>query len=341
MFEDAAARRLPAGWDELWRTAAPVFEAGTSVATREAQGKILDAVMPKLPMVIGGSADLTPSNNTRFKGVTDFSRENRSGRYLRFGVREHAMGAILNGIAVSDLLVPYGATFFCFVDYMRAAVRLAALSRYPSIFVYTHDSIGLGEDGPTHQAVEHFASLRAMPGLIILRPADANETTAAWKFALEHRSGPVVLALTRQKLPVVDRRRCAPAGNLVRGAYTLCEGVAPKVILIGTGSEVSLALAAHDTLAAQGISSRVVSMPSWELFEQQPASYRDEILPSSITARVAVEAGVPMGWERYMGPQGIFIGIHTFGTSAPYEIAYRHFGITADAVVAAARRTLV
>lgn len=340
MFEDAAARRLPAGWEDLWRTVAPVFEAGTSVATREAQGKILDAVLPKLPMVIGGSADLTPSNNTRFKGVTDFSRENRSGRYIRFGVREHAMGAILNGIAVSDLLIPYGATFFCFVDYMRASVRLAALSGYPSIFVYTHDSIGLGEDGPTHQAVEHFASLRAMPGLIILRPADANETTAAWKFALEHRSGPVVLALTRQKLPVVDRRRCAPAENLVRGAYTVCEGTAPKVILIGTGSEVSLALAAHETLAADGISSRVVSMPSWELFEQQPAAYRDEVLPPSITARVAVEAGVRMGWERYTGSKGIFIGMEGFGTSAPYETAYRHFGITADAVVAAARRTL-
>ena len=217
MLQHAAC---PAGWEDLWRTVAPVFEAGTSVATREAQGKILDAILPKLPMVIGGSADLTPSNNTRFKGVTDFSRENRAGRYLRFGVREHAMGAILNGIAVSDLLTPYGATFFCFVDYMRASVRLAALSGYPSIFVYTHDSIGLGEDGPTHQAVEHFASLRAMPGLIVLRPSDANETLAAWKFALEHRTGPVVLALTRQKLPVIDRRPLRARGEPhARGIY--------------------------------------------------------------------------------------------------------------------------
>ena len=340
MFENAAARRLPEGWEELWRTAAPAFEAGISMATREAQGKILDAIMPKLPMVIGGSADLTPSNNTRFKGAVDFLRENRAGRYLRFGVREHAMGAILNGIAVSDLLTPYGATFFCFVDYMRASVRLAALSRYPSIFVYTHDSIGLGEDGPTHQAVEHFASLRAMPGLIVLRPSDANETRAAWKFALEHRTGPVVLALTRQKLPVIDRTKHAPAENLTRGAYVVCEGTAPKVILIGTGSEVALALSAHATLAAAGISSRVVSMPSWELFEQQPAAYRDQVLPPSIAARVAVEAGVRMGWERYLGAKGIFIGMEGYGTSAPYEAAYKHFGITADAVVEAARRTL-
>ena len=339
-FENAAARRMPEGWEELWKTGVPVFEAGTSMATREAQGKILDAIMPKLPMVIGGSADLTPSNNTRFKGAVDFSRENRAGRYLRFGVREHAMGAILNGIAVSDLITPYGATFFCFVDYMRASVRLAALSKYPSVFVYTHDSIGLGEDGPTHQAVEHFASLRAMPGLIVLRPSDANETVAAWKFALEHRTGPVVLALTRQKLPIVDRTTHAPAANLVRGAYTLCEGASPKVILIGTGSEVAIALAAHATLAAAGISSRVVSMPSWELFEQQPATYRDTVLPPSITARVAVEAGVRMGWERYLGPKGIFIGMEGYGASAPYETAYKHFGITPEAVVEAARRTL-
>jgi transketolase len=214
------------------------------------------------------------------------------------------------------------------------------LSKYPSIFVYTHDSIGLGEDGPTHQAVEHFASLRAMPGLIVLRPSDANEALAAWKFALEHRNGPVVLALTRQKLPVIDRTKNAPAENLTRGAYVVCEGAAPKVILIGTGSEVALALSAHATLAAAGISSRVVSMPSWELFEQQPAAYRDQVLPPSLTARVAVEAGVRMGWERYIGTKGIFIGMAGYGTSAPYEIAYNHFGITADAVVEAARRTL-
>lgn len=340
LFTDAAARRMPAGWEDLWRSKAPVFEAGTAMATREAQGKILDAVMPHLPLVIGGSADLTPSNNTRFKGAVDFSRTERAGRYLRFGVREHAMGAILNGIAVSDLLIPYGATFFCFVDYMRASVRLAALSRYPAIFVYTHDSIGLGEDGPTHQAVEHLASLRAMPGLCLIRPADANETAAAWKFALEHRDGPVALALTRQKLPVIDRTRYAAAENLRRGAYVLSEGKDPAVVLIGSGSEVAIVLAAQDRLAEEGISTRVVSMPSWDLFEQQPASYRDTVLPPSMTARVAVEAAVRMGWERYCGPRGVFIGMEGYGMSAPYETAYRESGITTEAVVDAARRLL-
>jgi transketolase len=338
MFSTAAERKMPAGWEEIWRANVPRFEAGTAMATREAQGKILDAIMPHLPLVLGGSADLTPSNNTRFKGVVDFSRTNRSGRYIRFGVREHGMGAILNGIAVSDLLVPYGATFFCFVDYMRAAVRLAALSRYPSIFVYTHDSIGLGEDGPTHQAVEHFASLRCMPGMTVIRPADANETSAAWKYALEHRSGPVALALTRQKLPVLDRTKYAPAENLVRGAYTLCGHAQPEVLLIGTGSEVAIALAAYETLAAEGIPVRVVSMPSWELFDQQPESYRNEVLPPAVAVRVAVEAGVGMGWERYLGCHGAFVGMKGYGASAPYEIAYRNFGITADAVVEAVRR---
>jgi transketolase len=300
--------------------------------------RVLGEVQSQGVYPLGGSADLTPSNNTRFKGAVDFSRASRNGRYLRFGVREHAMGAILNGIAVSDLLVPYGATFFCFVDYMRASVRLAALSRYPSIFVYTHDSIGLGEDGPTHQAVEHFASLRCMPGLTVIRPADANETVVAWKFALEHRSGPVVLALTRQKLPVLDRQRFAPADLLVRGAYTLCGPAQPEVILIGTGSEVSIALAAYETLTAGGIPARVVSMPSWELFDQQPETYRNEVLPPSATVRVAVEAGVGMGWERYLGPRGAFVGMKGYGASAPYETAYKNFGITAEAVVEATRR---
>jgi len=338
MFAAAAERKMPAGWEDLWRSNVPRFEAGTAMATREAQGKILDAIMPHLPLVLGGSAALTPSNNTRFKGAADFSSTNRSGRYLRFGVREHGMGAILNGIAVSDLLVPYGATFFCFVDYMRAAVRLAALSQYPSIFVYTHDSIGLGEDGPTHQAVEHFASLRCMPGLTVIRPADANETATAWKYALEHRSGPVVLALTRQKLPVLDRTKYAPAENLVRGAYTLCGHAQPEVLLIGTGSEVAIALAAYETLAAEGMRVRVVSMPSWELFDQQPESYHNDVLPPSTTVRVAVEAGVGMGWERYLGCHGGFVGMKGYGASAPYEIAYRNFGITAEAVIEAVRR---
>jgi transketolase len=339
-FSRAAERKLPEHWVEIWKASAPKFDPATSMATREAQGKVLDALLPKLPLVIGGSADLTPSNNTRFKGATDFSRDNPAGRYVRFGVREHAMGAILNGIALSDMLIPYGATFFVFLDYMRGAVRLAAVSQYPAIFVYTHDSIGLGEDGPTHQAVEQFASLRAMPGIVVLRPADATETAAAWKFALEHRGGPVAIALTRQKVPVIDRDRYASADNLERGAYILASGADPQVLLIGTGSEVSLAMQAYDRLAAEKISARVVSMPSWELFERQSPEYRDVVLPPEITARVAVEAGVRMGWERYIGPRGEFIGMSSFGASAPLEAVFTGFGITVDAVVQAAKRAM-
>jgi transketolase len=339
-FTRAAERKLPENWQEIWKTTAPKFEPGTSMATREAQGKVLDAIMPKLPLVIGGSADLTPSNNTRFKGAIDFSRGNPAGRYLRFGVREHAMGAILNGIALSDMLIPYGATFFVFLDYMRGAVRLAAISKYPSIFIYTHDSIGLGEDGPTHQAVEQFASLRAMPGIVVLRPADATETAAAWKYALEHRNGPVAIALTRQKLPVIDRSKFASAENLERGAYILASGADPKALLIATGSEVSLAMQAYDRLAAEHISARVVSMPSWELFERQSQEYRDTVLPPAIAARVVVEAGVRMGWDRYLGPRGEFIGMSDFGASAPLEVVFKGFGITVDAVVNAAKKVM-
>jgi transketolase len=304
------------------------------MATREAQGKILDGIMPEFPLVLGGSADLTPSNNTRFKGAQDFSRGNFGGRYLRYGVREHAMGSIMNGIALSQLLMPYGATFFAFADYMRPAIRLAALSHYPTIFVFTHDSIGLGEDGPTHQAVEQLASLRSMPGLVVLRPADANETASAWKIALQRRTGPTVLVLTRQKLPVIDRTRYAPP-LLERGAYVLAEGPQPAGILLASGSEVHIALRAHDLLASQGIATRVVNMPSWELFEAQPESYRREVLPPGIGPRVAVEAGVRHGWERYIGSTGAFVGMSTFGASAPQEIAYRNFGITPERVVEA------
>jgi transketolase len=339
-FRNAAARRLPGNWAEIWEGSVPKFDPAAPMATREAQGKFLDAIMPKLPLVIGGSADLTPSNNTRFKGVTDFSRTNRPGRYVRYGVREHAMGAIMNGIAVSDFLIPYGATFFAFTDYMRPTIRLAALSHYPTIFVYTHESIGLGEDGPTHQAVEHFAALRAMPGLVVLRPADPNETVYAWKYALEHRDGPTVITLTRQKVPVLDQSKYARAENLFRGAYVLIEEKNPQLILMGTGSEVQLALQAHDRLLAEGVHSLVVSMPSWELFEQQPESYRASVLPPSVTARVAVEAGVKLGWERYLGPKGEFVGMSTFGASAPVDAVFKGFGITVDSVVDAARRAL-
>ena len=250
------------------------------------------------------------------------------------------MAAIMNGIAVSDMLIPYGATFFVFSDYMRPALRLAALSRYPTIFVYTHDSIGLGEDGPTHQAVEHLAALRAIPGLIVLRPADANETAFAWKFALEHRSGPTAIALSRQKLPVLDRTHYAPAEFITKGAYVLTGSERPQVLLLASGSEVQLALQAFEKLAAEGIRASVVAMPSWELFEMQPGDYRESVLPSSVQVRVGVEAGVRLGWERYLGTRGEFVGMSTFGASAPAEQAFRGFGITVEHIVDSAKRVL-
>jgi transketolase len=339
-FKRAAEKKLPENWEALWNENVPKFDPATQLATREAQGKILDAIMPKLPLVLGGSADLTPSNNTKFKGSTDFSKTNRAGRYIRYGVREHGMGAIMNGIAVSDLLIPYGATFFAFTDYMRPAIRLAALSRYPTIFVYTHESIGLGEDGPTHQAVEHFAALRAMPGLIVLRPADANETAYAWKFALEHRNGPTVITLTRQKLAILDQMKYGSASNTAKGAYIVVSDEKPQVLLIGTGSELSLAIKAHDQLKSAGIRSRVVSMPSWELFEAQSPEYKESVLPSGVTARVAVEAGVKLGWERYIGIKGEFVGMSSYGMSAPVDVVFKGFGITAEAVVEAAKKVL-
>ena len=339
-FARAAEGKLPLDWESIWESSKITFDPTASFATREAQGKVLDALMPKLPLVIGGSADLTPSNNTRFKGVSDYSPENRLGRYVRYGVREHAMGAAMNGIALSKQLIPYGGTFFAFSDYMRPAIRMAAISKYPTIFVFTHDSIGLGEDGPTHQPVEQLAALRAMPGLVILRPADANETQWAWKFALEHREGPVLLALSRQKVPVLDQTKYGSAAQLAKGAYVVVEEKQPRVLLIGTGTEVHLCLAAYGELKNQGIPSRVVSMPSWELFERQPQDYRDQVLPPGIPARVAVEAGVRSGWDHYVGSAGAFVGMSSFGASAPYAIAYEHFGLTSKAVAEAAKRML-
>jgi transketolase len=318
----------------------PKFEAGTSVATRVASGATLDALMPSLPLVIGGSADLTPSNNTRYKGVEDFQKDNRSGRYIRYGVREHAMGTIMNGMAVSGLIVPYGGTFMCFADYMRPAIRVAGLSKYPVIYVFTHDSIGLGEDGPTHQPVEQLASLRAIPNLIVIRPADANETKYAWKYALEHRDRPVALALTRQGLPVIDQTRYAPATNLERGGYVLVACDKPDVLLIATGSEVQLTVKAAEQLAAVGIKAQVVNMPSWELFDEQDKAWKDSVLPPSVKARVAVEAGIEQGWHKYIGSGGVFIGMKTFGKSAPQGVCFQKFGITVDKVVDAAK-TLV
>ncbi|MDD5458511.1 MAG: transketolase [Phycisphaerae bacterium] len=318
----------------------PQFEAGSSMATRSASGKVLNALMPHLPCVLGGSADLTPSNNTWFEGASNFKKDDYSGRYIRYGVREHVMGAILNGISVSSMLRAYGGTFFVFSDYMRPAVRVAALSHYPSIFVFTHDSIGVGEDGPTHQPVEHLASFRAMPGLVVLRPADANETAYAWKYILEHRDGPVAIMLTRQGIPVLDQKRYASAANLEKGAYALVKVDKPDCILMGTGSEVSIAIIAAEELADQGIKAQVVSMPSWELFEKQSKAYKDSVLPPNVKARVAVEAGVENGWCKYVGDNGIFIGLSTFGESGTGKACYVKFGITPENVVKAAKKTL-
>jgi transketolase len=335
-FQDAANGTLP----QNWMDSIPQFEAGESIATRVASGKFLEKVMPQLPLVLGGSADLTPSNNTRFSEATAFQKDCPEGRYIHFGVREHAMGAILNGISLSGLLRAYGATFLCFADYMLPAIRVASLSKYPSIFVFTHDSIGLGEDGPTHQPVEQVSYLRAMPDLILFRPADANETAEAWKFALEHRDGPVAFALTRQGLPVLDQTKYGSAQQVTRGGYTLIADKDAQVLLIASGSEVSLAVQAHEQLAADGIKSQVVSMPSCELFDKQPEAYRKQVLPDHLKARVVIEAGIKRGWEGYMGERGQFVGMSGFGASAPAKDLFNQFGITVEAIMEAVRKIL-
>ncbi|MBI4731500.1 MAG: transketolase [Chloroflexi bacterium] len=323
---------LPAGW-ELSLPEFPADEKGT--ATRIASGKVLNALAAKIPELLGGSADLAPSNKTWLDRLLPFQAATPEGRNFHFGVREHAMGAVVNGMAVYGGLIPYGATFLTFADYMRTPLRLSALSGYPSIWVFTHDSIGLGEDGPTHQPVEHLATLRAIPELVVLRPADANETAVAWKVAIERRAGPTVLALTRQDVPTLDRSLYAPAEGLERGAYVLAdlgEGD-PALILMASGSEVQLALEAGLRLAAEAVSVRVVSFPSWELFAAQTQDYRDSILPSFVKARLAVEAGVTQGWERWVGGYGSALGIDRYGASAPYQTIYKEYGLTTEAVI--------
>ncbi|MFQ5465672.1 MAG: transketolase [Thermodesulfobacteriota bacterium] len=324
--------------DTGWQGSVPSFSASDGpMATRSASGKVLNAVAPKAPFLIGGSADLAPSNNTALKDLPSFTPEH-AGRNLHFGVREHAMGSVMNGMALSGTLVPYGGTFLIFSDYMRPPVRLAALMGLQTVYVFTHDSIGLGEDGPTHQPIEQLAALRAVPNLTVIRPADAGETAVAWRVALTHESGPVALALTRQKVPVLDRTRYAPAEGVARGAYVLVdpdEGE-PEVILIATGSEVHIALDAFDELAARGVRARVVSMPSWELFDAQDAGYRDSVLPPATRLRIAVEAGCTQGWHRYVGDLGEVVGVDHFGASAPYKVIYEKFGVTAEVVASRA-----
>jgi transketolase len=336
-FRATLAGTLPDGWDQ----GLPTFGVADAQATRQASGKALNAIAARVPELIGGDADLSTSTNTTIKDGGSFDAQSGAGRNLHFGVREHAMGAIANGIAYHGGLRPFVATFFCFSDYMRPPVRLAALNGLRVIYVWTHDSIGLGEDGRTHQPVEHLMSLRAMPNLAVVRPGDANETVEAWRWAMTH-DGPVALVLTRQKLPVADRTQMGPAAGLTRGAYVLAdaEGGAPDAILLATGSEVSLALAARERLAKDGVRARVVSMPCWETFAAQDPAYRDQVLPPAITARVSIEAGVTFGWERWIGPRGVAIGVDRYGASAPAEVIFEHLGFT-PAHVAEVTRELV
>jgi transketolase len=323
---------LPSGWNKD----IPAFPADAKgMATRVASGTVINAIAPNLPTLIGGSADLAPSTKTLINDVDDFKADHYGQRNMRFGVREHAMGGIISGMALHGGVIPYGATFLIFSDYMRPAIRLAAMMGLKVIYIFTHDSIGLGEDGPTHQPIEHLASLRAIPGLTVIRPADANETAEAWRCALEQKSGPIALALTRQNLPTLDRNTYAPANGLSRGAYILSDtgGKRPDVIVIASGSEVHVALEAAERLRQKGTAARVVNMASWELFEAQPDAYRNKILPPEITARVAIETGVPQGWHRYVGDMGEVVGMNRFGASAPYKILCEKFGFTADHVV--------
>ncbi|MAT99411.1 MAG: transketolase [Anaerolineaceae bacterium] len=319
-------------WDEVL----PQFEAGKSLATRASSGQVLNAIAPHIPNLLGGSADLTGSNKTDLKGEKGLTKDDFSGRYIYFGVREHAMGGILNGMALHGGVRPYGGTFLVFSDYMRGSVRLAALMGVPIIYVFTHDSIGLGTDGPTHQPIEHVMSLRAMPNMTVIRPADAAETAVAWRLAIENLSGPTSLILTRQGVPTLDRTKYADAAGAAKGAYVLSDADDPQVLLLATGSEVQIALAAQAKLAEQNVAARVVSMPSWEIFAAQDAAYRESVLPRAITARVSIEAGVPLGWERYLGFEGIAIGLNRYGASAPYKAIYENLGLTPEAIVEAA-----
>ncbi len=317
-----------------WLKDIPAFSSDSGpMATRSASGRVLNSVAEKTYFLLGGSADLAPSNNTYLDGYGDFSPDS-PGRNIHYGVREHAMGAIMNGLALS-MLVPFGGTFLIFSDYMRPAIRLSALMGLHVVYVFTHDSIGLGEDGPTHQPVEQLAGLRAIPNLTVIRPCDANETAQAWKIALLRRDGPVAIVLTRQKVPIIDRKKYAPAEGLVQGAYILADpdDGRPDIIIIATGSEVHIALEVYEELKKHGIKARVVSMPSWEIFEEQDHAYREEVLPSSVEARIAIEAGSSIGWHKYVGTKGEVIGIDRFGASAPYKVLFEKYGLTKENIL--------
>ena len=334
-FEQESHGILPTGWkDKL-----PVFEpVKGGVATRKASGKVLNAIAESLPGLIGGSADLSPSTDTTLDKYDSFSADNRGGRNFHFGIREHAMGSVLNGMALTKNIIPYGATFLIFSEYMRPPIRLAAIMKLRAIFIFTHDSIGLGEDGTTHQPIEQLVSLRSIPNLTVIRPADANETAQAWRVAIEHLNGPVVIVLTRQNLPVIDQAKFTKATELERGAYILADTEnEPDVILMGSGSEVNLLMDAREKLAAESIAARVVSMPSWELFEKQDAAYKEKVFPKQNKKRLAVEAGSTLGWHKYVTDEGDIIGMTTFGESAPADELFKLFGFTVDNVVARAK----
>jgi transketolase len=335
---------LAGGPPEGWDSALPTFELDAKgVATRESSGKALNAVAKHYPWMIGGAADLSPSTKTNltFEGASAFEAGKYGGVNLHFGVREHAMGAIVNGLALSGLR-PFGATFLIFSDYMKPPIRLSALMEQPAIYIFTHDSIGLGEDGPTHQPVEQLVSLRSVPGLVTLRPADANEAVEAWRVIGGLTKQPAALILSRQPLPTFDRGVYAPASGVAKGAYVLADAQPgePEVILIGTGSEVHLCVEVYETLKAEGVAARVVSMPSWDLFEKQDQAYRDSVLPPKVTARVSVEMASIIGWDRYVGRDGAVIGMHTLGSSAPIKDLLKKFGFTVDKVLEAARRQI-
>jgi len=331
-------RRISGDLPDGWELAVPVFDTDAKgMATRAASGKVINALAPHIPELVGGSADLTPSTLTYMNGLGDFQSDTPAGRNLHYGVREHGMGSIINGMALHGGVIPFGATFLVFSDYMRPTLRVSALSHIPSIWVFTHDSIGLGEDGPTHQPVEHLAALRAIPNLSVIRPADANETALAWKTAVKQRHQPTTLIFSRQAVPTLDRTQYASANGLERGAYILADlGGKPQVILMASGTEVSLIATAGEQLTQKGIKVRLVSFPSWDLFEKQPQAYREAVLPPTLKKRIAVEAGIRQGWEQYIGEGGIFIGMSSFGASAPASVLYKEFGITVDAIIAAA-----
>ena len=337
---DYICRHLPDGWDKDL----PEFPADAKgLATRDSSGRVLNKIAWNVPWLMGGAADLFPSTKTRltFERAGDFEHDDRGGRNLHFGIREHAMGAIVNGLSLSKIRA-FGSTFLIFSDYMKPAIRLSAIMEIPVIWVFTHDSIGLGEDGPTHQPIEQLTSLRVVPGLITLRPADANEVTECWKVIMRQQHHPTALILTRQAVPTLDRTKYAPASGVEKGAYVLADApdAKPSVLLLATGSEVALCVQAYEQLKAEGIAARVVSMPSWELFDQQPREYRESVIPPWVTARVSVEQGSVLGWDRYVGPYGRSIGMHTFGASAPLKELQKKFGFVPETVVAAAKEVL-